>query len=53
MNETKIEQARRLFLNPLASRKTAAHNIRAWRKSVRMLGSKWLLAPGNVKRIAQ
>jgi len=43
MNTTYLSRVRRLFDNPLAPRHTNRHNQRAWVKSVRFLGDKWLL----------
>lgn len=43
MNTSRLRQARRLFDRPDISRKTVRHNIRAWTRSVRMLGTAWLL----------
>jgi len=44
MNTHYLTTVRRLFSNPLAPDSTNRHNQRAWIKSVRMLGDKWLLA---------
>ena len=44
MNTTRLVQARRLFTNDMTPRHTVRHNIRAWVRSVRLLGREWLLA---------
>ena len=44
MNTTRLRQVRALYRNDLAPRSTVRHNIRAWTRSVRMLGSQWLYA---------
>lgn len=44
MNTTRLKQARRLFARPGVPQSTARHNIRAWTRSVRQLGDRWLLA---------
>jgi hypothetical protein len=44
MNVIYLRQARRLFDNPGVPRGVVRHNIRAWVRSVRMLGDQWLLA---------
>lgn len=54
MNATRLRQARRLFNNPLAPDDTVRHNIRAWVRSLRHLGDKWLFAkPINMQRPQQ
>lgn len=51
MNTKLLTTARRLFTNDFVPRSTVRHNQRAWVRSVRMLGDKWLLAK-NVERRA-
>ena len=51
MNTTRLKQARRLFVHQDVDQSTARHNIRAWARSLRMLGDKWLLA-GNVEKLS-
>ncbi len=45
MNTIRLTQARRLFCNDLAPRHTQRHNIRAWVRMVRELGSRWRALP--------
>jgi len=48
MNTTRLRQARRLFMHEHVPRSTARHNMRTWVRSVRRLGSAWILAnPAN------
>ena len=44
MNVTMLRRVRKLYTNPLAPVHTQRHNMRAWIKSVRELGSRWLLS---------
>lgn len=44
MNTTRLRQARRNFVHPMAPRSVQRHNMRAWVRSIRMLGPKWQLA---------
>jgi len=44
MNTTRLQQARRLFFCRDVPTSTARHNARQWARSLRMLGSRWLLA---------
>ena len=44
MNIKLLSIARRNFCCPGVPLSTQRHNIRAWARSVRLLGSKWLLA---------
>ena len=44
MNVTLLKRARRHFVHGMTPRHTARHNMRAWVKSIRMLGDKWLIA---------
>ena len=44
MNTTLLRRVRRHFCHDMAPAHTARHNMRAWCKSVRMLGDKWLFA---------
>lgn len=49
MNTHRLTQARRLFVIPDVPASTARHNMRAWVRSVRQLGNRWLIAkPINV-----
>ena len=43
MNTARLRQARRLFNVPGVPAHTARHNARAWVRSVRHLGDKWVL----------
>lgn len=48
MLKSQLERARRLWCSvPGVPRHTQAHNIRQWRRSVRALGTKWLLHPAR------
>lgn len=44
MNTQMLQRARRNFDRPDIERHLVRHNIRAWVRSVRILGDKWLLA---------
>lgn len=44
MNSTLLRIARRNFCRDYIPRATQRHNIRAWARSLRLLGDKWLLA---------
>ncbi len=44
MKTNRLSQARRLFKHPDVPASTARHNIRAWVRSLRHLGDKWLFA---------
>ena len=44
MNTTRLRQARRHFVHPMAPASVARHNMRAWVRALRMLGDRWLLA---------
>lgn len=44
MNTTMLRLARKNFCHELAPLSTQRHNIRAWVRSLRILGDKWLLA---------
>lgn len=44
MNTRLLSMARRSFCYAFVPRATQRHNIRAWARSVRYLGNKWLLA---------
>jgi len=41
---TKLRLVRQLFLHPDVPVSTARHNMRAWVRSIRQLGNRWLLA---------
>jgi hypothetical protein len=49
MNTHYLTTVRRLFNNPLAPESTNRHNQRAWVKSVRLLGDKWLLKRATIR----
>lgn len=44
MNTIHLRRVRRLFVHDMAPRHVQRHNMRAWVRSVRMLGRQWLLA---------
>ena len=44
MKTKMLSIARQHFCRPYIPRSTQRHNIRAWVRSVRTLGDKWLLA---------
>lgn len=44
MNSTMLRLARRNFCRDNIPRSTQRHNMRAWVRSLRFLGDKWLLA---------
>lgn len=44
MNTTMLRLARKNFCHDMAPINTQRHNIRAWVRSLRILGDKWLLA---------
>jgi hypothetical protein len=44
MNITLLSIARRNYCRPGIPLSTQRHNVRAWARSVHLLGSKWLLA---------
>lgn len=44
MNTTRLRQARKNFVHPMAPRSVQRHNMRQWCRSIRMLGPRWLLA---------
>lgn len=53
MNTTRLKQARRLFQHDLASQQVR-HNMRAWARSLRLLGANWLYAqPMRLQRKEQ
>ena len=45
VNTFYLVKVRRLFIHPLAPKRTARHNMRAWVRSVRILGSAWVGKP--------
>lgn len=54
MKTDRLKQARRLFSNPMAEPHTVRHNMRAWVRSVRLLGPHWRAHPSQyVGRTAQ
>ena len=44
MNTTMLTRVRRHFVHAMAPRHVQRHNMRAWVRSVRQLGSRWLIA---------
>jgi len=44
MNTSMLKLARQHFDRPYLDRKIVRHNCRAWARSIRHLGPKWLLA---------
>lgn len=44
MNTKLLRIARKHFVRDYIPRSTQRHNIRAWVRSLRLLGNKWLLA---------
>lgn len=44
MNVTVLRRVRKVFNSPYAPASVNRHNQRQWVRSVRQLGSKWLLA---------
>lgn len=47
MNTSMLTRARKHFMHDLAPEHIARANIRKWVRSLRMLGTKWLLHPAN------
>ena len=47
MNIKMLTLARQNFCHPQAPSHVQRHNIRAWVRSIRLLGDKWLLARAN------
>lgn len=43
----RLSQARRLFMHPDVPASTARHNMRAWVRSIRMLGRNWVALSMN------
>lgn len=52
MNTNVLTHVRRAYNNPDVPRQTNRHNQRAWVRSVRFLGDRWLLAK-PIERKAQ
>lgn len=52
MNTTHLVRVRRIFSAEHAPRHVVRHNMRAWVRSVRHLGSQWLLAQQVQRREA-
>lgn len=50
MNTTYLTRARHLFDRPYIPRHIVRHNCRAWARSVRMLGDKWLGLPQRLEK---
>ena len=44
MNTTMLRRARRHFVHPMAPTHIQRANMRAWVRSIRMLGDRWLFA---------
>lgn len=44
MNTTMLRRARRHFCHSMAPASVQRHNMRAWVRSIRMLGDRWLFA---------
>ena len=44
MNTTLLRRVRSHFCHPMAPVTVQRHNMKAWCRSVRMLGDKWLFA---------
>lgn len=44
MNSSMLRLARKNFVRDYIPRHTQRHNMRAWVRSLRLLGDKWLLA---------
>lgn len=44
MKTNLLKKLRKMYCHPDAPRSVARHNCRAWVRSVRYLGGKWLLA---------
>lgn len=42
MNTTRLTLARKLFFHDLVPTRMARHNARAWARSLRMLGPRWV-----------
>ena len=51
MKTNMLVRVRQHFNNPLCPTHTNRHNMRAWVKSVRFLGDKWLLAVQVQKKV--
>lgn len=51
MNTKMLTKARSLWNNPEVSRELNRANMRKWTKSVKMLGSNWLLAVPVEKKV--
>ena len=50
---TLAKKAVKMFSNPAHSKETQRHNIRAWLRSVDMLGSRWVIAEPRTKSKTQ
>ena len=44
MNTNMLTRVRRHFVHDMAPRHVQRHNMRAWVRSVRLLGDKWTIA---------
>lgn len=44
MNTNLLRRVRKMFACEYAPRSVQRHNMRAWARSVRLLGDKWLIA---------
>jgi hypothetical protein len=52
MNTTLLSRLRKLFQHDLVPTEVARHNMRAWVRSVRLLGDKWAIRRFVEKRNA-
>jgi hypothetical protein len=50
MNTAILARLRRHYCHAMAPRSVQRHNMRAWVRSVRMLGDKWLFAKPMERR---
>jgi hypothetical protein len=44
MKLSQVKRAYKLFAHPNTEKSTIRHNVKAWLKSVNLLGDKWILA---------
>lgn len=51
MNTVRLKQSRALFIHPDVPIHLSRHNIRAWIRSVRLLGSRWHLSKYTPHRV--
>lgn len=50
MNTILLVRARKHFVHDMAPKHVQRHNVRAWCRSVRLLGDKWLIAKPMERR---